>query len=587
MAGFSASLKLTDMDYIAPSQACVLPLAGDGDGTVQRHAKVKRGEGPASTERKVEITLADCLACSGCVTTAETMLVQEQSVDRFLEALRRGGRPPPPPLSPAAAATDAPAQPAAAAGAGAAPAPVAAKRVVVTVAPACLASIAAAAGGSCAEALAAVRGFLVGRLRCDDVVDLNWAQSISLLETAADFLARWRARGAEGAAPLPVVTSACPGVVCYVEKTEPVLLPHLSTAQSAQAIQGRVVKEYYARKWQVAPEEIYHMSVQPCYDKKLEAARGEFSASGGARWVDLVLASHELVDLVERALPDEGRWRQLAAEGAAPPGAPRGLAELQGRELLRLPHSGEPHDPLQEGSGAYHQVVLWLAAREMYGASLQRGDFALQPPAAAPPAAAPPAPAAQEPALPRLEVRQRRPNFLEYTLRPPAGRSEAAALRFAVCYGFQNIRNLVRVTRSRPALFRQYDFIEVMACPDGCLNGGGQVRAKAEESNRQLLSRVQRLFHEMVEADAAQRPPPAELLAAASTTPGGEPVPPESLPPALTTSAVYRDLVGGGPGSAGARALFHATWQDHSKKRVDDDMRAETTPGAALATMSW
>ncbi|KAJ9452146.1 hypothetical protein DIPPA_21966 [Diplonema papillatum] len=76
MAGFSASLQLTGLDYIAPSQACVLPLLpAEEVGSVMRHDKRAKG-----AESKVKLDLADCLACSGCVTTAETMLVQEQSL---------------------------------------------------------------------------------------------------------------------------------------------------------------------------------------------------------------------------------------------------------------------------------------------------------------------------------------------------------------------------------------------------------------------------------------------------------------------------------------------------------------------------
>eukprot|EP01065_Artemidia_motanka_P037780 TRINITY_DN4666_c1_g1_i1.p1 TRINITY_DN4666_c1_g1~~TRINITY_DN4666_c1_g1_i1.p1 ORF type:complete len:554 (+),score=94.99 TRINITY_DN4666_c1_g1_i1:91-1752(+) len=551
-AGFSASLKLTDMDYIAPSQACILPLAGDGGGSgeVVKHAKTQRKEGPAQG-KKVEITLADCLACSGCVTTAETMLVQEQSTEKLLAALAISGRSLTPPLSAPPLPPDAPKP-------SSLP-----RRFVVSVSPASASSVAASVGCSVQEAMQSIRHFFLQRMNCDDVVDLHWAETISLLETAAEFSERLKAQtgdGSQQSPPLPLVVSACPGVVCYVEKTEPKLLPHLSTAQSAQTIQGRVVKEYAAQKWGLSPEEVYHVTVQPCYDKKLEASRGEFTI-GQTRWVDLVLATHELTDLLGQVFSGEDSWKKAVLASASNGDGVResSLADMQGADVLRVPHRGSDHEPLLEGSGGYHQVALWNVARTLYGAEIQRGDFSLTAKA------------------PHLEVKQRRPNFMEYTLSPQPGSALQRPLRFAVCYGFQNIRNLVRTTRTRPALYAQYDFIEVMACPDGCLNGGGQVRVEAGESNRQLLSRIQALHHTYMDCtEAASTDAGVLLLDGAQESRTSRP---------LTVRSVYLDIVKGAPGSARAHELFHARWQDHSKKKVTDG--AADTPAASLSAMQW
>lgn len=86
--------------------------------------------------------------------------------------------------------------------------------------------------------------------------------------------------GAPG--PLPMLASACPGWVCYAEKTQAAnLLPHISSTKSPQAIMGSIVKRRLAplRGWD--PARVYHCSVMPCYDKKLEASREDFYLPGG------------------------------------------------------------------------------------------------------------------------------------------------------------------------------------------------------------------------------------------------------------------------------------------------------------------
>ena len=76
----------------------------------------------------------------------------------------------------------------------------------------------------------------------------------------------------------PVLTSACPGWICYAEKKDQHILPHLSKLKSPQALTGTLVKSILAKKFGVPPERIWHMAVMPCFDKKLEASRGELTS---------------------------------------------------------------------------------------------------------------------------------------------------------------------------------------------------------------------------------------------------------------------------------------------------------------------
>lgn len=96
--------------------------------------------------------------------------------------------------------------------------------------------------------------------------------------------------------PLPFLTSNCPGWICYAEKTQTTkLLQHISTIKSPQQIIANLLKTFLATNFNISARDIYHVSVAPCYDKKLEATRGDFMVDGGdgevVREVDCVLST--------------------------------------------------------------------------------------------------------------------------------------------------------------------------------------------------------------------------------------------------------------------------------------------------------
>jgi len=90
-----------------------------------------------------------------------------------------------------------------------------------------------------------------------------------------------------------IFTGVCPGFVCYAEKTHgDLLVPLISRVRSPQAIMGRLMKDYLAKKLQLNPIDIFHVSVMPCYDKKLEASRPDFSTQNSScREVDCVITA--------------------------------------------------------------------------------------------------------------------------------------------------------------------------------------------------------------------------------------------------------------------------------------------------------
>ncbi|OSX66411.1 hypothetical protein POSPLADRAFT_1131939 [Postia placenta MAD-698-R-SB12] len=259
-----------------------------------------------------------------------------------------------------------------------------------------------------------------------------------------------------------MLASACPGWICYAEKTHAEMLPFISTTKSPQQVMGTLVKEWMGAKWGRRPDQIYHVTVMPCYDKKLEASRQDFyNEMYATRDVDCVITTGEL-ELLMR----EKQWDlSMPVPGEAEAAPARGDGdEIELPELIVHPGTS---------SGSYLQslIALLLAdAREL-----------------------------------ELAVRTvRGADYEEYTLADRA--TGAVVFKGAKCYGFRNLQNVVRkvgreagVQIGRGAAGRMaalrgrgrgrkgdagdvekgYDYVEVMACPGGCVNGGGQLRPQA------------------------------------------------------------------------------------------------------------
>ncbi|KAF4556947.1 Cytosolic Fe-S cluster assembly factor NAR1-like protein [Elsinoe fawcettii] len=488
----SAILSASDLnDFISPSVACIKPVetlpsaptpapANEYEVTTEESLAASAPAPPAS------ISLTDCLACSGCVTSAEAVLVSLQSyqevistLDAFPEiALPRSGEE----------------EEWREAGRGDG------KVYVATVSPQARASVAATFGVSEIAAGNMIERLLSGQegLRGTGngagfawVVDSNVLRQVALVGAAEEVE---RSRGGmgdytqrESAPKKPVLTSACPGWICYAEKTHPHVLPHISKLKSPQAIAGTLVKSVLARKG-VPPEKIFHAAIMPCFDKKLEASREEFTSGywdggveearqRGVRDVDLVITSRELISLASArgiSFPQLSRRPLSRAERLKFPD--------EKLDAFLFPARRRKNGSAEQGSsGGYLHHVLRSAQQMNPGSKLtaQRG---------------------------------RNADVVEYVLTAPSsndgvsnglnGHTNAeeakVLLRAARYYGFRNIQNLVR--RLRPAKqsrlpgaarggvrrpngakqesvgVEQYDYVEVMACPGGCTNGGGQVK---------------------------------------------------------------------------------------------------------------
>ncbi|GAA5935677.1 iron-sulfur cluster assembly protein NAR1 [Sporobolomyces koalae] len=506
----SSGLSLADLsDYLAPSQACIKPVTyvpdedttpstpsldkptaaaateiviGDDSGFYERGADGEKGK----KLKKAEITLNDCLACSGCITSAESVLVTMQSHEEVYRVLREQ-----PDLVP-----------------------------IASISPQSVASLAALYDLSLLEAMTGLRRFFKEHLGFRLAFDTTFPRALSLLESRLE-LAERRAHASSStatsaaphtalepptkltpstssSAPLPILSSACPGWICYAEKTHGELLPYVSSIKSPQSISGVLVKSpVVAGRLGKVGKEIYHVAVMPCYDKKLEASRPDFSTKHTSedgtemevRDVDLVLTTGE----VARMISDKSlSLRQLALSTVT--------HTVDGSEELGyFPFSHLASPPSGTSSGSYVQTAI---------SSLIS-----------------PLPRSSWPTLSLATKTIRNEDYIEYTLsrRLENGEQEVVG-KAAKCYGFRNLQNVVRkigkdagisVTRgaagkapskasaavaaanarraaklagSAKGKEKEIEFIEVMACPSGCVNGGGQV-APPKESLRQRKRR--------------------------------------------------------------------------------------------------
>jgi NADH-quinone oxidoreductase subunit G/NADP-reducing hydrogenase subunit HndD len=254
----------------------------------------------------------------------------------------------------------------------------------------------------------------VRKLGFDRVFDTNFAADLTILEEGSELLKRV----AEGGT-LPLITSCSPGWIKFIEHFYPELLPHLSTCKSPHQMLGALAKTWYAQKAGIDPKNMVVVSVMPCTAKKFECQRPEMNASG-YQDVDYVLTTRELAKMIKQA----------------------------GIDFTNLP-DGSYDDPMGEYTGAATIFgatggVMEAALRTAYevatGKTLENVEFT---------------------AVRGLEG-------IKEAVVPVEGIGD---VRVAVSHGLGNARKLLERVKEGKT---QYHFIEIMACPGGCVGGGGQ-----------------------------------------------------------------------------------------------------------------
>ena len=247
----------------------------------------------------------------------------------------------------------------------------------------------------------------------DEVYDTCFAADMTIFEEATEFLDRLENNGV-----LPMFTSCCPGWVKFAETYYPELLPNISTTRSPQAIFGSIARKTLPAKLGVKPENLVVVSIMPCTAKKYEAQLQKFSQDGRPD-VDYVLTTNELAQMIQSMGIQTNELEPSAFD--MPLGFSTGGGVIFG------------------ATGGVMEAALRFAVEKVSGNPMSPIDF--------------------------KETRGLAPRK-EATLEV-AGKK----LRIAVVHGLANARKLVEEVKAGKAA---YDFVEVMACPGGCVAGGGQ-----------------------------------------------------------------------------------------------------------------
>ncbi|MBQ7186602.1 MAG: (2Fe-2S)-binding protein [Ruminococcus sp.] len=252
----------------------------------------------------------------------------------------------------------------------------------------------------------------IRRLGADKVFNMDVTADLTIMEEANELIERIQQGGT-----LPMFTSCCPGWVKFCEHYYPDFLPHLSSCKSPQQMFGAVLKSYYCQKNNIDPNKLFVVSVIPCTSKKFEVTREE-QRSADYDDVDVALTTRELARMIKRA----------------------------GLDFNALPDE-DWDNPFEVASGA---GAIFGATGGVMEAALRTAAFKLD---------------GKSDALVFNEVRGTKGiKEAEYTV-------GGVTVKVAVASGLANARAVIEAIQKGE---KDYQFVEVMACPGGCINGGGQ-----------------------------------------------------------------------------------------------------------------
>jgi len=324
------------------------------------------------------------------------------------------------------------------------------------------------------------------RLGFDQVFDVDNAADFTIMEEGTEFIERLNGGGV-----LPMITSCSPGWIRYCEQHRPEMLPHVSSCKSPQQMFGSLVKTYYADKMGLDPKDIVVVTVMPCTAKKYEVQRPEQKMANGCMPVDISITTRELARMIQRA----GILFDHLPEGEFDPmlGLSTGASVIFGV------------------TGGVMEAALRTVVEKVTGGEMAPLEF--------------------------------------HEVRGLQGIKEASydlpgkTVRVCVASGLHNIKQVLDGVRDGTM---QYDFIEFMGCPGGCINGGGQP----------LQPSTVRSFTDL-----------KALRAAALYQQDGEmPIRKSHENPVL--QSVYANYLGE-PGGHKAHEILHCTYVPQTRYRLD------------------
>jgi len=251
------------------------------------------------------------------------------------------------------------------------------------------------------------------KLGFDKVFDTNTGADITIMEEASEFIERFKEND-----NLPMITSCSPGWIKYIEMNYPELLPHLSTCKSPHQMFGALIKTYFAKKEGLDPEKIYVVSVMPCVAKKFESKREEMK-NNGLNDVDSVITTRELSRMIKQANIEFTKLED--SEFDNPMGEATGAAAIFGT------------------TGGVMEAALRTAYETVTGKELTKVDF--------------------EDVRGKKGIKKAKVDL------------DGTELKVVVAHGLSNAKIILEEIKSGKA---DYQFVEIMACPGGCIMGGGQ-----------------------------------------------------------------------------------------------------------------
>ena len=250
-------------------------------------------------------------------------------------------------------------------------------------------------------------------LNFNKVFDVNVTADLTILEEANELVERLTTGGVT-----PMITSCSPGWVRFLEYYYPELIPNLSTCKSPQQMFGAIVKTYYAKKAGIDPKNIYVVSVMPCVAKKFEKTRDDQAASGYPD-IDAAITTRELARMIKRAGID---FKKIKSDTFDNP-----LGEYTGAGVIF------------GATGGVMEAALRTAVETVSGKTLENVEF--------------------------KEVRGTK------GIKEATYKAGDVVVNVAVASGLENARKICDEIKNGTS---KYQFVEIMACPGGCVNGGGQ-----------------------------------------------------------------------------------------------------------------
>ena len=294
------------------------------------------------------------------------------------------------------------------------------KYVIVQTAPAVRAALGEEFGFEMGTPVTGKMAAALRRLGFDKVFDTDTGADLTIMEEGTELLDRIQNGG-----KLPLITSCSPGWVKFCEHEFPDFLDNLSSCKSPHQMFGAILKSYYAEKNNIDPAKMFVVSVMPCVAKKFESSREEMEVNN-LRDVDAVISTRELAKMIKQS---GIKFAQLPDEKFDAP-----FEEATGAGVIF------------GATGGVMEAALRTVAEILEGKSIDKIDY---------------------------EMVRGTEGIKEATLNI-AGKD----IRIAVAHGLGNARKLLDSIRSGE---KSYEFIEVMACPGGCVTGGGQPICTAKD----------------------------------------------------------------------------------------------------------